>query len=38
MTIEEEIFKNTKVDLNKIVEYGFKKDNSSYKYSKKNNE
>ena len=34
MTIEEEIFKKTKVDLNKILKYGFKKEKSLYKYSK----
>ena len=34
MTIEEEIFKKTKIDFNKIITYGFKKENSSYRYSK----
>ena len=34
MTIEEEIFKRTKIDLEKIIEYGFKKDKDIYKYSK----
>ena len=34
MTIEEELFKKTRVDFEKIIEYGFKKENSSYKYSK----
>ena len=34
MTIEEELFKKTKVDFEKIIKYGFKKENSSYKYSK----
>ncbi len=34
MTIEEEIFKKTKIDYNKIEKYGFKKDKDSYKYSK----
>lgn len=34
MTIEEEIFKKTKVDWDKMFEYGFKKEKSLYKYSK----
>ena len=27
MTIEEELFRKTKIDFDKISEYGFKKDN-----------
>ena len=34
MTIEEELFRKTKIDLDKLVKYGFKKENSVYKYSK----
>ena len=34
MTIEEELFRKNKIDFDKILEYGFKKDKSSYKYSK----
>ncbi len=34
MTIEEEIFKNAKIDLKKLIKYGFKKEKSIYKYSK----
>ena len=34
MTIEEELFKKTRVDFNKILKYGFKKDKDCYKYSK----
>ena len=34
MTIEEELFRKTKIDFDKIFEYGFKKDKSLYKYSK----
>ena len=34
MTIEEELFRKTKIDFNKISKYGFKKDKSLYKYSK----
>ena len=34
MTIEEEIFKKTKIDFDKLLKYGFKKENSLYKYSK----
>ncbi len=34
MTIEEELFRKTRVDFEKIIKYGFKKENSSYKYSK----
>ena len=34
MTIEEELFRKTKIDFEKISEYGFKKDKSLYKYSK----
>ena len=33
MTIEEELFRRTKVDFDKISKYGFKKDKSLYKYS-----
>lgn len=35
MTIEEELFKKTKINFNKIIEYGFKKEEEIYKYSKK---
>ncbi len=34
MTMEDELFKRTKMDVNKIIKYGFTKDKSSYKYSK----
>ncbi len=34
MTIEEELFRKTKIDFKKVSEYGFKKDKSLYKYSK----
>lgn len=34
MTIEEEIFRKTKIDFNKLLEYGFKKEDTIYKYSK----
>ncbi len=34
MTIEEEIFRKTKIDFDKVSKYGFKKDKSLYKYSK----
>ncbi len=34
MTIEEEIFKRTKIDYKKICKYGFKKEENLYKYSK----
>ena len=34
MTIEEELFRKTKIDFDKLSEYGFKKDKSLYKYSK----
>ncbi len=34
MDIEEELFRKTKVNFNKIIEYGFEKDKSLYKYSK----
>ncbi len=34
MTIEEEIFRKTKIDFDNISEYGFKKYKSLYKYSK----
>ncbi len=34
MTIEEELFRKTKIDFDKIFEYGFKKDKYLYKYSK----
>lgn len=33
MTIEEELFRKTKIDFNKISKYGFKKDRNLYKYS-----
>ncbi len=34
MTIEEELFRKTKIDFDKISNYGFKKEKSLYKYSK----
>ncbi len=34
MTIEDEIFKRTKIDFDKIVKYGFQKENTVYQYSK----
>ncbi len=34
MTIEEELFRKTKIDFDKISKYGFKKEKSLYKYSK----
>ena len=34
MTIEEELFKKTKINFDKVSEYGFKKDKSLYRYSK----
>ena len=34
MTIEEELFRRTKIDFVKISKYGFKKEKSLYKYSK----
>ena len=34
MTIEEKIFKKARLDSNKIVEYGFKKEKKGYTYSK----
>ncbi len=34
MTIEDELFKKTKIDFTKIIKYGFKKDKFLYKYSK----
>ncbi len=34
MTIEEEIFRKTKIDFNKISKYGFQKDKNLYKYTK----
>ena len=34
MTIEEEIFKKTKINFNKLLKYGFIEENSLYKYSK----
>lgn len=34
MTIEEEIFRKTKVDLKKVLQYGFKKEKNLYRYSK----
>ncbi len=33
MTIEEEIFKNEKINFNKLIKYGFKKENNLYFYS-----
>ena len=33
--IEDEIFKRNKINFDKLLEYGFKKDKKSYKYSKK---
>ena len=34
MTIEEELFRKTKADFDKIIKYGFRKEKSLYKYSK----
>ncbi len=34
MTIEEEIFRKTKIDLEKLIKYGFKKERDCYTYSK----
>lgn len=34
MPIEEELFRRTKIDFDKISEYGFKKEKTLYKYSK----
>ncbi len=34
MTIEEQLFRKTKINFDKISEYGLKKDKSLYKYSK----
>ena len=34
MNIENEIFKRAKVDYNKLLKYGFKKDNNNYIYEK----
>ncbi len=34
MLIEDEIFKKSKVDINKLLKYGFIEDNSIYKYTK----
>ena len=34
MTIEEELFKKTKIDFDKISKYGFRKEKSLYKYFK----
>ena len=34
MTIEEELFKKEKIDFDKLFKYGFKKEESLYKYSK----
>ena len=34
MSIEEELFKETKIDFDKLLKYGFKKDKSLYKFSK----
>lgn len=34
MNIEEEVFRKTKIDESKLVEYGFKKIDNKYKYSK----
>ena len=33
-SIEKEIFKKTKINYDKLIEYGFKKDNSLYKLEK----
>ena len=33
MNIEKEIFKRGKIDYQKLIQYGFKKDNEIYKYS-----
>ena len=38
MTIEEEIFQNTKVDFAKLIAYGFQKDKSIYRYSQMSKE
>lgn len=35
MTIEEELFQNTKVDIVKLLNYGFRKVNDRYRYIKK---
>ena len=35
MSIEEEVFKKEKLNTNKLKEYGFIKENDTYKYSKK---
>ena len=35
MKIEEEIFKTSKLNKNKLIKYGFTKENDTYKYSKK---
>jgi hypothetical protein len=34
ISIEEKIFKKSKVDFNKLIPYGFKKEKSNYKYYK----
>ncbi len=34
MVTEEELFRRTKIDFDKIIKYGFKKDKALYKYSK----
>lgn len=34
MTIEEELFRKTKIDFDKISEYGFKREKTLYKYSR----
>ena len=34
MNIEDEIFKRTQIDLEKLISYGFIKENNMYKYSK----
>ena len=34
MTIEDEIFKRTKIDFDKVEKYGFQKENTVYQYSK----
>ena len=35
MSIEDEVFKKEKLNVNKLQEYGFKKDDNRYGYSKK---
>ncbi len=34
MTIEEELFRKTRIDFDKLSEYGLKKEKTLYKYSK----